>query len=113
MKALVWNSEGMGSSLAISQLKENVLLFSLDIVFVSETKNKKFFLEKVKKKIIDFDNLFVVDAIKNLVEWHYFGGTRCKLLKPLPLLLLLKQKFTLTKRENGGSLGYMQVQITR
>mgnify|MGYP004707980549 FL=1 len=58
----MWNCQGAGSPLTIPHLKEVNNLLSLDLIFLSETKNKAKYMEKVKK-ILNFDNCFVVEAL--------------------------------------------------
>lgn len=62
MKVLVWNCRGAGSPLTIPFLKEVIHLHSPNIVFLSETKNQKQFMNKVKN-FIGFDDLFCLDPI--------------------------------------------------
>lgn len=62
MKVLAWNCRGAGSPLTIPYLKEVIHLHSPDIIFLSETKNKKNFMNKVLKQI-GFDDLFCIDPI--------------------------------------------------
>ena len=62
MRAMVWNCRGVGSPLTVSQLKEFIKLHSPSLVFLSETKKKKNYLNNVKQWI-KFDNLFVVDPV--------------------------------------------------
>ena len=46
----------------VSQLREVVRLHSPELVFLSETKKKKSYLNKVKQWI-KFDNVFVMDPV--------------------------------------------------
>ena len=62
MRAMVWNCRGVGSPLTVPQLREVIRFHSLSLVFLSETKKKKNFLNSVKQWI-KFDNVFVVDPV--------------------------------------------------
>ncbi|XP_071905925.1 uncharacterized protein [Coffea arabica] len=62
MRALVWNCRGAGSPLTIPQLKELVQVHSPSLIFLSETKKKKSFINCVKQWV-KFDELFVVDPV--------------------------------------------------
>ncbi|XP_071912962.1 uncharacterized protein [Coffea arabica] len=59
---MVWNCRGVGSPLTVPQLREVIRLHSPSLVFLSETKKKKSFLNSVKQWI-KFDNVFVVDPV--------------------------------------------------
>ena len=62
MRALVWNCRGVGSPLTVPQLKELVQVHSPSLIFLSETKKKKTFINSVKQWV-RFDELFVVDPM--------------------------------------------------
>lgn len=62
MRVLVWNCQGVGSLLTILQLKECIKLHSPDIILLSETKNKKDVMDKVRKKLND-DKMVIVEPI--------------------------------------------------
>ncbi|XP_071928065.1 uncharacterized protein [Coffea arabica] len=62
MKVLVWNCQGVGSLLIVPQLREANNLFAPNIVFLSETKNRIKYMEKVKT-ILRFDEMTVVEAM--------------------------------------------------
>ena len=62
MKALVWNCRSVESPLTVPQLKEIINLHFPEVVFLSETKNRKCFMNKVMMKL-RYDKLFVVDPI--------------------------------------------------
>ena len=62
MRAMVWNCRDVGSPLTVPQLREVIRLHSPSLVFLSETKKKKNFLNSVKQWI-KFDNVFVVDPV--------------------------------------------------
>ncbi|XP_071918974.1 uncharacterized protein [Coffea arabica] len=62
MRAVVWNCRGSGSPLTVSQLEEVVRLHSPELVFLAETKNKKFVMNKIRMRL-RYDSLFVVDPI--------------------------------------------------
>ena len=62
MKTLVWNCRGVGGPLTIPQLKEMIYLHFPSIVFLSETKNKKTVMEKVKRQL-KFDQCYVVEPV--------------------------------------------------
>ena len=58
----MWNFRDAGSPLTVSQLEEVVRLHSPELVFLAETKNKKFFMNKIRMRL-RYDSLFVVDPI--------------------------------------------------
>lgn len=60
IKVLAWNCQGAGSSLTVPSLKEVCNLHSPNLVFLSEMKNQKNIMEKIKKRI-KYDNIFVVN----------------------------------------------------
>ena len=62
MRAMVWNCQNAGSLLIISHLKEVDYLLSLNMIFLSETKNKAKYMEKVKR-ILNFDDSYVIEAM--------------------------------------------------
>ncbi|XP_027182377.1 uncharacterized protein LOC113780798 [Coffea eugenioides] len=62
MRALVWNCRGVGSPLTVPQLKESVKLHSPELIFLSETKNRKDVMNKVRLQL-RYDRLFVVDPV--------------------------------------------------
>ncbi|XP_071903082.1 uncharacterized protein [Coffea arabica] len=62
MRALVWNCQGAGSPLTVPHLKEENRLLSPSIIFLCETKNRKTYMEKVKR-ILNFENSFVIEAM--------------------------------------------------
>ena len=67
MRVQVWNCQGAGSPLTVPQLREVNNLFSPSLVFLSETKNRTRYLEKVKN-ILKFEEMVVVEAM------HKAGG---------------------------------------
>ena len=62
MKVGVWNCRGAGSSLTVPQLKEVIHLHSPGILFLSETKNQKKFMESVRQKL-NFEDSVIVDSV--------------------------------------------------
>ncbi|XP_071917167.1 uncharacterized protein [Coffea arabica] len=62
MKAVVWNCRGVESPLTVPQLREVVRLYSPSLVFLSDTKKKKSYLNSVMQWI-RFDKVFVVDLV--------------------------------------------------
>ena len=62
MRAVVSNCQGVGSPLTVPQLKETVNFLSPSVVFLSETKNKRFVLEKVRRKL-GFEHLHTVEPM--------------------------------------------------
>ena len=62
MKAVVWNCRGAESPLTVPQLREVIRLHSPSLVFLSETKKKKTYLNKVMQWT-KFDKVFVVDHV--------------------------------------------------
>lgn len=67
MRDLVWNCRGVGSSFTLSQLKDVIRLHSAYLIFLSETKNKKEKLERMKE-CLKYDNLVTVELVGT------FGG---------------------------------------
>ena len=63
MRALVWNCRSVGSLLTVLQLEESVKLHSLELIFLSETKNRKDVMNKVRLKL-RYDRLFVIDPVE-------------------------------------------------
>nr|XP_027120622.1 uncharacterized protein LOC113737621 [Coffea arabica] len=59
---MVWNCQGAESPVTIPHLKEVNNLLSLNMIFLSETKNKAKYIEKVKR-ILNFDNCYVIEAM--------------------------------------------------
>ncbi|KAK8982944.1 hypothetical protein V6N11_054929 [Hibiscus sabdariffa] len=51
MAILAWNVRGLGNKETIRALKNSIDKFKPDIVFLSETKQKKRYLEKIKMKM--------------------------------------------------------------
>ncbi|XP_071940395.1 uncharacterized protein [Coffea arabica] len=62
MRVQMWNCQGVGSLLTIPQLREVNNLFSPSMVFLSETKNRTKYMEKVKNNL-RFDEMAVVEAM--------------------------------------------------
>lgn len=58
----MWNCLGVGSHLTIPHLKESITLHSLNIVILSETKNKKAMIEKVRRRI-QYEYMQVVETV--------------------------------------------------
>ncbi|XP_071914130.1 uncharacterized protein [Coffea arabica] len=67
MRALVWNCQGVGSPLTVLHLREVNNLLSPSLIFLSETKNRKYVLDKIARGL-RFDNSAVVEAM------HKAGG---------------------------------------
>ncbi|XP_071940156.1 uncharacterized protein [Coffea arabica] len=62
MKVLVWNCQGAGSPLTVSQLREANNLLSPNIIFLSETKNRYNYMKMVQK-ILRFEESVIVEAM--------------------------------------------------
>ncbi|XWS16503.1 hypothetical protein CRYUN_Cryun34aG0093900 [Craigia yunnanensis] len=60
MKALSWNCQGIGSTLAVDALKEHKKNYDPNIIFLMETRNRKEAMEKVRKKV-KFENSYYID----------------------------------------------------
>ncbi|XP_027067539.1 uncharacterized protein [Coffea arabica] len=60
MKVAVWNCQGAGGPLTISQLKEVLHLHFPNIMFLCETKNQERYMKQVQKRV-NFENRFVVN----------------------------------------------------
>ncbi|XP_027102977.1 uncharacterized protein [Coffea arabica] len=99
MRAVMWNCRGAGSPLTVPYLKKSIKLHSPSLVFLSETKKKKSYLNNVKQWI-KFDHLFVVDPV-GLV-----GGLAVFWKKELQVKKVLFSSFTIEllieDREVGG-----------
>ena len=84
----MWNCQGVGSPLTVPQLEEVVKLHSLQLIFLSETKNKKSYLNTVKMKL-KFDKLFVIDPIEKseglAIMWRMELGVKKVLFIDLQL----------------------------
>ena len=74
MKALVWNCQGAGSPLTIPKLREACNLLSPQMVFLSETKNRLQFMERIRRQL-RFDQCEVVESMNKaggmMVLWNY------------------------------------------
>ena len=62
MKVMVCNCQGVGSPLTVLQLREANNLFSPNITYLSETKNRTKYMKKVKA-ITRFDEMIAVEAM--------------------------------------------------
>lgn len=62
MRVMVWNCQEAGSSLVIPQIKEVKNLHSPNIIILFEKKNKKHYMDMLKRKI-GMDKGFTVDDI--------------------------------------------------
>nr|XP_027088506.1 uncharacterized protein LOC113709853 [Coffea arabica] len=67
MRALVWNCQGVGSPLTVPHLREMNNLLSPNLIFLSETKNRKPVVDRIARSL-RFDNSAVVEAM------HKAGG---------------------------------------
>ena len=67
MRALVWNCQEVGSPLTVPHLREVNNLLSPNLIFLSETKNRKPVVDMIARGL-RFDNRAVVEAM------HKAGG---------------------------------------
>ena len=82
MRVQVWNCQGVGSPLTIPQLREVNNLFSPSMVFLSETKNRTKYMEKVKN-ILRFDEMVVVEAMNKAGGMALLWKDEVKILEVL------------------------------
>ncbi|KAK9028594.1 hypothetical protein V6N11_025748 [Hibiscus sabdariffa] len=62
MACLAWNVRGLGNKDTVRALRNLYFKYKTDIVFLSETKQKKRYLEKIRTKL-KLDNAFYVDLV--------------------------------------------------
>ncbi|KAK8507800.1 hypothetical protein V6N11_045982 [Hibiscus sabdariffa] len=62
MALMAWNVRGLGNKQTVGALKNASFKFHPSIIFLSETKRKRGYLEKIKRKL-KYDNSFYVDLI--------------------------------------------------
>ncbi|XP_071900968.1 uncharacterized protein [Coffea arabica] len=67
MRALVWNCQGVGSPLTVPHLREVNNPLSPNLIFLSETKNRRLVVDRIARGL-RFDNSVVVEAM------HKSGG---------------------------------------
>ncbi|KAK9020889.1 hypothetical protein V6N11_010901 [Hibiscus sabdariffa] len=60
MVVMAWNVRGLGNRVTVRALKNSMVKFKPNIVFLSETKQKKRYLEKIKMKM-KMDHSFYVE----------------------------------------------------
>ncbi|XP_027096192.1 uncharacterized protein [Coffea arabica] len=82
MRVQVWNCQSVGSPLTIPQLREVNNLFSPSMVFLSETKNRTKYMEKVKN-ILRFDEMVVVEAMNKAGGMALLWKDEVKILEVL------------------------------
>lgn len=58
----MWNCQGTGNSLIVSQLEEMKKLQSPKVMVLIETKNKETYMERVRKKL-RYDKMKVIESI--------------------------------------------------
>ncbi|KAL4367070.1 hypothetical protein GQ457_05G028990 [Hibiscus cannabinus] len=58
MPMLAWNARGLGNKDTVRALKNLCFKYKNDIVFLSETKQKKSYLEKIRMRV-KMDNAYV------------------------------------------------------
>lgn len=84
MKLMAWNCRGLGTLSTIPQLKESQRLHLSDITFISETKQKRGFVNTVCKRLNCGNRWEVVDPVGKsrglLVCWRE-GVNICQRLK--------------------------------
>ncbi|XP_071902137.1 uncharacterized protein [Coffea arabica] len=88
MRVQVWNCQGVGSPLTIPQLREVNNLFFPSMVFLSETKNRTKYMEKVKN-ILRFDEMIVVEAMNKA------GGLALLWKDEVRIIEVLRTAFTI------------------
>ena len=88
MRVQVWNCQGVGSPLTIPQLREVNNLFSPSMVFLSETKNRTTYTEKVKN-ILSFDEMAVIEAMNKA------GGLALLWKEEVKIVQVLMTAFTI------------------
>ncbi|XP_071923241.1 uncharacterized protein [Coffea arabica] len=91
MRVLVWNCQDAGSPLTVPHLKEENRLLSSNIIFLSETKNRKNYMEKVKK-ILDFENSFIVEAMNRIGGMALLWNNEVKISEVLGTTFTIEAK---------------------
>ena len=74
---MVWNCQGARSFLKVPHLKEESKLLSPNLIFFCGTKNKNEYMKKIKKSL-QFDNIFVVEALNKAGEMALLWNNEIK-----------------------------------
>ncbi|XP_071926179.1 uncharacterized protein [Coffea arabica] len=77
---MVWNCQGVGSPLTIPQLRKACNLLSPQMVFLCETKNRKQFMEKIRRQL-RFDKGVVVASMNKAVGMTVMWSSEVKVLE--------------------------------
>ncbi|XP_071940051.1 uncharacterized protein [Coffea arabica] len=91
MRALVWNCQGVGSPLTVSHLREVNNLLSPNLIFLSETKNRKPVVDRIARGL-RFDNSAVVEAM------HKAGGMALLWKEDTQVVEVYQTAFTIEAR---------------
>ena len=87
MRVLVWNCQGVGSTLTIPHLREVSNLLSPSMMFLSETKNREKYMDRVKEKL-NFANSCVVESMNRSGGMALLWKDEVKIKRYLKLPLL-------------------------
>ncbi|XP_027097528.1 uncharacterized protein [Coffea arabica] len=99
MRVLVWNCQEVGNPLIVLHLREVNNLFSPNLIFLSETKNKKLVINRIARGL-RFNNNVVVEAMNRA------GGMALFWTKETQILEVNTTAFTIeAKIEDIGSQG--------
>ena len=72
MRMLSWNCQGLGNTLTVRQLQEIHWVYSPDIIFLSETKNRRRYMEDVLVKL-GFNDLPRWSRVVKVEVWQCYG----------------------------------------
>ncbi|XP_071905690.1 uncharacterized protein [Coffea arabica] len=89
MKVLVWNCQGAGSPLTVPQLREANNFLSLNIIFMSETKNRFSYMKKVQK-ILRFKKSVIVEAMDRKEGMALFWNNDIEVRKVVTTALIIE-----------------------
>ena len=88
MKVLVWNCQGVVSTLTIPHLREACNLLSPNMLFLSEMKNRERYMDRVREKL-NFENSCVVESMNRS------GGMALMWKDEVKIIKILKIAFTI------------------
>ncbi|KAL0848127.1 hypothetical protein Bca101_021374 [Brassica carinata] len=77
MRILSWNCQGLGNTPTVRQLQEIHRVYSPDIIFLSETKNKRWYLEDVMMNL-GFHDLRTVEPVGKSGGLAVFWKNSCR-----------------------------------